>query len=89
MGYPVCADCPHFSATFYYTVMGFADSCFMLLGSALFSRYMTAWTYCSALAVSQVCAPRSGEVRWCLISFEDMGVGALSSGMRMLFCSGG
>eukprot|EP00668_Euglena_longa_P004609 GGOE01005379.1.p1 GENE.GGOE01005379.1~~GGOE01005379.1.p1 ORF type:complete len:613 (-),score=226.53 GGOE01005379.1:285-2123(-) len=53
-GYPVCVDCPHFSATFYYTVMGIADSCFMLLGSTLFSRYMSNWSYCSALAVSQV-----------------------------------
>jgi hypothetical protein len=53
-GYPVCHNCPHFSATFYYTVMGMADSFFMLLGSIIFSRYMTDWTYRSVLATAQI-----------------------------------
>jgi len=59
-GYPVCEDCPHFSATFYYTVMGVADSLFMLVGSYIFSRYMAHWTYRRALAVSTVVLVMTG-----------------------------
>eukprot|EP00668_Euglena_longa_P004893 GGOE01005734.1.p1 GENE.GGOE01005734.1~~GGOE01005734.1.p1 ORF type:complete len:628 (+),score=126.49 GGOE01005734.1:124-1884(+) len=53
-GLPICVNCPHFSATFYYTVIGMADSVFMLVGSFIFTRYLTRWSYRQVLCVSQV-----------------------------------
>jgi len=53
-GFPVCVNCPHFSATFYYTVIGVVDSLFMMIGSYIFSQYMSKWTYRSALFLSTV-----------------------------------
>eukprot|EP00667_Euglena_gracilis_P005873 EG_transcript_5913 len=59
-GYPMCEDCPHFSATFYYTVMGVADSVFTLIGSYIFSQYISHWSYRRALCVSQVLLTAAG-----------------------------
>eukprot|EP00667_Euglena_gracilis_P003590 EG_transcript_3598 len=53
-GYPVCVDCPHFSNTFYITVVGIFDASFMMVGSWLFNTWMKDWTYRRALAVTQV-----------------------------------
>jgi len=53
-GYPVCVDCPHFSNTFYFTVVGVTDAIFMTLGAQLFNATLSTWTYRRALAVTQV-----------------------------------
>ena len=53
-GYPVCVDCPHFTATFYYTVIGVLDSVMMVVGSTIFRTYMRDWTYHSALSLSVI-----------------------------------
>ena len=52
--YPVCENCPHFSTTFYYTVVGVANSVFMMAGSTIFKKYMYDWTYHGALCISQL-----------------------------------
>eukprot|EP00669_Euglena_mutabilis_P008041 TRINITY_DN3194_c0_g1_i3.p1 TRINITY_DN3194_c0_g1~~TRINITY_DN3194_c0_g1_i3.p1 ORF type:complete len:619 (+),score=242.09 TRINITY_DN3194_c0_g1_i3:29-1858(+) len=53
-GFPVCETCPHFHATFYYTVMGVCDSLFMMVGSYIFSTYMSHWSYRRALCISTI-----------------------------------
>ena len=52
-GYPVCEDCPHFSSTFYITVVGICDAVFMTLASWVFNAVMSQWTYRKALVVTQ------------------------------------
>eukprot|EP00667_Euglena_gracilis_P005147 EG_transcript_5174 len=54
LGYPVCKDCPHFSNTFYVTVVGICDAVFMSVASWLFNMFMSDWTYRRALVVTQV-----------------------------------
>jgi len=54
MSLPMCANCPHFHATFYYTVIGVADSIFMLIGSYIFTRYLMGSGYIRVLTISQV-----------------------------------
>eukprot|EP00668_Euglena_longa_P017466 GGOE01021876.1.p1 GENE.GGOE01021876.1~~GGOE01021876.1.p1 ORF type:complete len:640 (-),score=180.93 GGOE01021876.1:225-2144(-) len=54
LGYPVCEDCPHFSNTFYVTVVGVCDAVFMSVASWLFNAFMSGWTYRRALVVTQV-----------------------------------
>lgn len=53
-GYPICADCPHFSNTFYVTVVGVCDSVFMATSSWMFNSLMSKWTYRRALMTTQV-----------------------------------
>ena len=53
-GYPVCTDCPHFTNTFYVTVVGVCDSLFMALGSWCFNAVMSRWTYRRSLATTQI-----------------------------------
>eukprot|EP00667_Euglena_gracilis_P005817 EG_transcript_5859 len=53
-GFPVCVDCPHFSTTFYVTVLGIWDSVFMVFGLWLFNDWMPNWTYRKALFLTQV-----------------------------------
>jgi len=50
-----CPDfCPHFQAWFFVTVIQIIDAGFALLGSWLFKRTMSGWTYRRVMGVSQV-----------------------------------
>jgi hypothetical protein len=49
-----CPTCPHFSATFYQTWWGIVDNLASLLGTVLFQRFMTGWTYRRALVTTQL-----------------------------------
>jgi hypothetical protein len=53
-GYPVCVNAPHFSNTFYVTVLGIWDAFFVLLGSGLFNGFMADFTYRRAFLITQV-----------------------------------
>jgi hypothetical protein len=48
-----CAQCPGFSNSFFYSIVGAVDCVCMLLGSMAFSTLMRHWTYVDALNVSQ------------------------------------
>lgn len=52
----VCADCPHFSATFFTTFIGLVDCTFSIFGVFIFNRFMRNWTFRSALVVTQIIA---------------------------------
>eukprot|EP00667_Euglena_gracilis_P004235 EG_transcript_4254 len=53
-GFPVCKDCPHFHPTFYYTVIGLVDSFFIMIGSYIFSRYLSKWTYRRTMCLTTI-----------------------------------
>lgn len=58
-GPDACPSCPHFSATFYTTVVGIADAVFSLIGVYLFNRYMSNWSFRSALVVTELVSAAS------------------------------
>ena len=50
-----CPDfCPHFPAWFFVTVINIVDALFAFLGSWLFNKTMSGWTYRKVLVVSQL-----------------------------------
>ena len=85
-GYPVCEDCPHFSATFYYTVIGVLDQIMMVVGSWVFRTYMRDWTYRTALSVSGLlmfgtrCARAASPLHGCTLSLFNVSYGPIRIG---------